>query len=171
MNFRLGELVDRIFASGSYSVAVSASERREVVDGVRELFAIIEGLRAGLESIMVDPPGGDGESNREWCVALRGLLVSFGVAGRPVLSMEHRDLLSRSIVRWRRLGQRWTSDLASAVHQALCVVDGGAGERMTLGQRSCLRFSSEFLMSSGGTEVGAALRDLLAACDARAPSP
>src|SRR5580658_9659939 len=79
MSTRLLELVDRLVAPGQKAAAVSASECHEIADGVHELCdqrvgAEAEDLRAGLEAIMADAPGGDGESNQEWRTALQRLL-------------------------------------------------------------------------------------------------
>lgn len=76
---RLIELVDRLVAPGPKAAHVSASECQEIAESVHDLLdkrhgAEAEELRAGLERIMADPPGGDNESNGEWRTALQAML-------------------------------------------------------------------------------------------------
>lgn len=88
---RLRELAERLVAGGPKASHVSASECHEISEGVHELIDAVENetcarhagqkhgaeaeeLRAGLERIMADPPGGDIESNNEWLAPLRRLL-------------------------------------------------------------------------------------------------
>ena len=80
---RLLELAERATNDTAYVTPYdppwTTAECGEVAEGLRELLderrgAEAEELRAGLEKIMADAPGGDLDSNHEWNAALQVLL-------------------------------------------------------------------------------------------------